>query len=163
MGVPGGCVLPGQAGGYRLIGLSARQGEPMSEPQRTADRFCFACGPDNPIGLKIDFRLEGERCVASFTPGENHVGYDGVVHGGIVFAALDDVMANWLYLQGLTGFTARCEIRYRRAVEPGETLELAGELVERRRRMARLRATARIAGDGEPVAEAEAAFMLADR
>ena len=68
---------------------------------------CFVCGPDNPIGLHLVFRLEDDACVSEFTPGPNHVGYPGVVHGGMIYSALDDVMANWLYLRGARAYTAK--------------------------------------------------------
>jgi acyl-coenzyme A thioesterase PaaI-like protein len=121
---------------------------------------CFACGPDNPIGLKIAFALSEGDCVGRFTPREDHVGYDDTVHGGIIFAALDDVMANLLYLQGIKAHTARCEIRYRRVLRVGETIELRGRLENRRRRLVTLRGEARLAGSCEPVADCTASFML---
>ena len=95
---------------------------------------CFVCGPGNSSGLNIRFRLEDEVCRAEYTPIDQYVGYDGVVHGGILFALLDDVMANWLYLRGEVCFTAKAEIRYRRPVLVGETLSLEGRLLERRGR-----------------------------
>ena len=80
----------------------------MSEPQIEAATMCFACGPDNPVGLKIDFTLNNGIVTAAFTANENHVGYENTVHGGIIYAALDDVMANVLYLQNIKAHTARC-------------------------------------------------------
>ena len=96
---------------------------------------CFVCGPDNPIGLHLTFRLEDGVCVSEFTPGENHQGYPGVIHGGMIYSALDDVMANWLYLRGARAYTARCEIRYRRPAHEGETLHLVGRQTARKRRL----------------------------
>ena len=93
--------------------------------QREAAAMCFACGPDNPIGLKIVFDCEGDRCGATFTPDQNHVGWEDTVHGGIIYAALDDVTANVLYKQGLKAHTARCEVRYRQPLNVGETVNLA--------------------------------------
>jgi len=29
--------------------------------------MCFACGKDNPIGLHIDFRVDGDHCTAECT------------------------------------------------------------------------------------------------
>jgi len=121
---------------------------------------CFACGPENPIGLRIAFAVEGGVCRGRFTPGEFHVGYNDTVHGGIVFSALDDVMANLLYLQGIKAYTAKCEIRYRRALRVGETLLLSGEIVQQRRRLVSVRGEARLQGSSELVAETEASFML---
>jgi acyl-coenzyme A thioesterase PaaI-like protein len=36
-----------------------------------------------------------------FIPQADHQGYDGVVHGGILAALLDDAMANCLWLRGV--------------------------------------------------------------
>ena len=33
---------------------------------------CFVCGPSNPIGLRIKFRIDGDVCRGEFRPGENH-------------------------------------------------------------------------------------------
>ena len=46
--------------------------------------------------------------------------------GGIVFSLLDDVMANWLWLQGLQCFTARADIRYRSELMVGTPVQLEG-------------------------------------
>ena len=125
-----------------------------------AATMCFACGPDNPIGLRIQFTLEGERVTAQFTANENHVGYENTVHGGIIYSALDDVMANVLYLQNIKAHTARCEIRYRQPLEVGRTVNLIGWIESRRRRLVVLKGEARLADTDELVADADAKFML---
>lgn len=127
-----------------------------------AATMCFACGVDNPIGLKIRFALdETGHCVGHFTPEAVHVGYDDTVHGGIIYAALDDVMANALYLAGRKAHTARCEIRYRHALAVGETVDLRGWIESERRRLVLLRGTATRRSDGKVVAESDASFMRA--
>ena len=65
---------------------------------RSDSNTCFICGPDNPDGLQVEFRMDGDLCKAEYTPPAKHCGYEGVTHGGIIFSLLDDVMANWLYL-----------------------------------------------------------------
>jgi acyl-coenzyme A thioesterase PaaI-like protein len=133
----------------------------MSEPRARPDaNQCFVCGPDNPLGLRLGFRLDGDVCRAVFRPGPFHCGFDNLVHGGIVFSALDDVMANRLFLKGLRGHTARVEIRYREPVEPGEELLLEGRLVKRKGRLAVLTGTATRVADNIVVAEAEGIFMV---
>jgi acyl-coenzyme A thioesterase PaaI-like protein len=122
--------------------------------------MCFACGPDNPIGLKIKFQLEDGKCSGDFTPTETHVGYENTVHGGIIYAALDDVMANVLYLQDMKAHTAKCEIRYRKALEVGQTIKLTGWIEHQRRRLVVLKGEARTAADDILVADCEASFML---
>jgi acyl-coenzyme A thioesterase PaaI-like protein len=125
----------------------------------TATR-CFACGPDNPIGLQIRFSIGDDgRCTGEFTANENHVGFRNTVHGGIIYAALDDVMANVLYLQKRKAHTARCEIRYRQALEVGQTIRLSGWIDTERRRLVVLKGEARLADDETLIADCEARFM----
>lgn len=123
-------------------------------------RRCFVCGPDNRIGLHLQFRLEDGTCVSEFTPGPDHVGYPDVVHGGMIYSALDDVMANWLYLRGVRAYTARCEIRYRRPVGVGDTLRLVGRPTARKRNLATMEGTATRKSDGKVVAVATGTFVV---
>ena len=125
-----------------------------------AATMCFACGPNNPIGLQINFRFDGDVCTAEFTPNENHVGYQNTVHGGILYTALDDVTANVLYQQGRKAHTARCEVRYRAVVAVGETLKLKGWIESERRRLIKLKGEIRRASDNVLVADCETSFML---
>jgi acyl-coenzyme A thioesterase PaaI-like protein len=122
--------------------------------------MCFACGPENPIGLRIRFDVEGDECTAEFTPNENHVGFSDTVHGGIIYTALDDVTANILYQQGRKAHTARCEIRYRQAARVGETLKIKGWIENERRRLVLLKGEIRRKADDVLVADCESSFML---
>ena len=125
-------------------------------------RTCFVCGPDNPIGLHLVFRLEDGLCVSEFTPGPAHVGYPGVVHGGMIYSVLDDVMANLLYLNGARAYTASCSIRYRRPASVGEPLRLEGRQVDRRRNLVKMEGKATRVLDGKVVAVAAATFVILD-
>ena len=60
---------------------------------------------------------------------ERHQGYDGWLHGGILGAILDDVMANWYFLRGVKAVTGRMEVRYRSPVPIGESLRFESWLV----------------------------------
>ena len=122
--------------------------------------MCFACGVDNPVGLKIRFEVAGDQCTAEFIPNENHVGFSDTVHGGIIYTALDDVTANILYQQGRKAHTAKCEIRYRQPARVGETLRLKGWIETERRRLIILKGEIRRASDDVVVAECESSFML---
>jgi len=87
---------------------------------------CFVCGPENPIGLHLIFRLENNICRAEFTPQPQHCGYTGITHGGIIFSVLDDVMANWLVLQGKRAYTAKVDLRYKDSLPTGTPVRLEG-------------------------------------
>ena len=121
---------------------------------------CFVCGPANPIGLGVKFTLDGEICRGQFTPQSQHMGYRNVTHGGIVFSLLDDVMANWLWLQGLQCFTARADIRYRSELMVGTPVQLEGWCEKRKGRLAQMQGRVIRSADNFVVAEASGAFML---
>ncbi|MAT83060.1 MAG: thioesterase [Gammaproteobacteria bacterium] len=121
---------------------------------------CFVCGPDNPIGLKVRFRLEDGVCRGEFTPLTEHRGYDRVTHGGLLFSLLDDVMANWLWLQGEQAFTARADVRYRAHLPTGTPVRLEGRCVRRKGRLAVMEGKVIRQDNDEVVAEATGSFML---
>ena len=121
----------------------------------------FVCGPGNPIGLGVTFELDGDVCRGEFTPRPEHMGYDQVTHGGIVFSLLDDVMANWVWLRGERCFTARAEIRYRSELPVGTPIRLEGRCLKRKGRLAQMEGRLIRKTDDYVVAEASGAFMIA--
>lgn len=129
-------------------------------PLASAANRCFVCGPGNPIGLDVRFRLDREICRAEFTPGDGHMGYDGVTHGGILFSLLDDVMANVIFLRGERCYTARAEVRYRAPLPVGTPVRLEGRQQRRRGRLAVIEGRVLRVDNGEVVAEATGSFMI---
>lgn len=122
--------------------------------------MCFACGPDNPIGLHIRYTVDDDEvCTAEFTPGENHLSWENTVHGGIIYSALDDVTGNIPYARGLVAHTARCEVRYRQVLRAGETVRLRGWVEKEKGRLMVIRGEARRKEDNELVAECRASFL----
>lgn len=126
-------------------------------PLRDADS-CFACGQANPIGLRLRFADDGEAIRAEFTPGPQYQGYEGVLHGGIIAAALDDAMANLFHRRGRETVTARLEIRYRRETPIGQRLIVTARTVSERGRMFTAEATLALP-DGTCLAEARGTLM----
>ena len=129
---------------------------------QSAANHCFVCGRENPVGLRVSFRLENDVCKAEFTPDERHQGYQGVMHGGLLFSLLDDVMANWLWLQGNACFTARAEVRYRAPVPLYRPLALEGRLRRARGRLYEMEGLILDQQTGERLVESEARFMRRD-
>ncbi|HET8678841.1 MAG TPA: PaaI family thioesterase [bacterium] len=121
---------------------------------------CFVCGPQNSIGLHAQFAQDGKRIVGEFVPTDLHVGFTGLVHGGILAAVLDDALA-WLgYYVGEELVTARLAIRYRQPARPGQRLRVEAEETGRRGALRHGRAVLRT-DDGQVVAEAEATLLRA--
>jgi len=122
------------------------------------DGYCFACGPENPIGLKLDFQIVDGRAEATFVPGREHQGFVGIIHGGLIGLVLDEAMAKLLYLQGIEALTCEIRVRLRRVVGIGEPLRITAFLVGERRRLLELEASASDCR-GETVAVAHARFL----
>src|SRR5215475_13925053 len=55
-------------------------------------RSCFVCGEANPLGLKMRFETDGKIVHAKFSPRPEHIGFKGVVHGGLIATVLDEIM-----------------------------------------------------------------------
>ena len=122
---------------------------------------CFGCGRDNPIGLKLDMKLDGDRCVAYFTPKAEHESYGDRMHGGLTSTLLDEVMGDYVFRKaGKPAYTARLEIRFRSAIRIGETVKVEGWPEVHRDRLFIMKGKITHA-DGTPAAEAKAEMMLA--
>jgi len=128
----------------------------MSE--NDSNQWCFACGKNNPIGLKLEFREEEDKYITTFIPGPEHQGYDGIVHGGIISTLLDEVMARYPYANGMNTVTARLEVRFRQATLVGQNLTITGWVTNRRGKMLEL-AGAVTLPDGTVTAEGKATVI----
>ena len=123
---------------------------------------CFVCGHRNPYGLHLFFRLDQNTIVADIQPREEHQGFPGVVHGGIVAAVLDEALGRTSLLgdnQEWT-MTGRLEVRYRRFVPYGPLLRVRAILDSERRRMLQASGVLALADDESVVlAEAHGTFL----
>ena len=50
-------------------------GPPLRDVDLDNYTMCFACGRDNPIGLKLKLQRDGEAVRTEFTPEEQHQGW----------------------------------------------------------------------------------------
>lgn len=136
----------------KLAGIDANQREfPM----------CFACGKDNPVGLKLRIEKNGDEARSEFIIGELYQGWRGYVHGGIIFTILDEAMA-YAYWPEIKGVTAKTEVRIRQPVPIGIPLVVTGRVVKRTRKL--FTTTAEITlRDGTVLAECTAQVYVVSR
>lgn len=74
---------------------------------------CLMCGPANPLGLKLRFRVQPDGSVlATFACREAFRSYSGTLHGGVISALLDAAMTNALFSLGAVGVTAELTVRF---------------------------------------------------
>jgi len=117
--------------------------------------LCFGCGRNNPIGLKLSFKKDGDTCRAEFIPVEAHQGWPGLVHGGILTCLLDEAMSYAAHFEGVTCLTASMQIRLRQPVKVGEPLIITASVTKSRRKV--IETDARVClRDGTIIAESTA-------
>ena len=122
------------------------------------NEMCFACGQKNPIGLRLEFRFEGDDYATTFRVRPEYQGWTGIVHGGLLTTALDETMARLLWAKGLNAITARLEARFRQPLAVGETVGIRARITRQRPPVVETTAEARLT-DGTLVAEAKAVSM----
>ena len=123
---------------------------------------CFVCGQRNPFGLHLVFRVEDQSVVADFQPREEHQGFPGVIHGGIVAALLDETLGRTSLLGEHPEWTmtGRLEVRYRRYVPYGPLLRVRARLTTERRRVLQASGVLTLSSDESVVlAEAQGMFL----
>ena len=102
--------------------MSPAYGEAIPYPD------CFGCGADNPKGLGLTLRLDGEVLKTEFTGGPEHQGWPGIMHGGVVSALLYEVLENVAYFQGKTTMMKSMSTDYRRPGPIGKKLALTARI-----------------------------------
>lgn len=123
---------------------------------------CFVCGVENPIGLNLSFYDTAPgRVEATWIPRSHFQGFPGIVHGGIIAAALDEAATRTvLGAYGSTRMvvTASLEVRYRRPVPVDAELLVTGMLKEDKGEV--IRASSKIEDrNGQILATAEAVMV----
>jgi uncharacterized protein (TIGR00369 family) len=97
---------------------------------------CFVCGESNPVGLRLLFHTDGTIVQTKFKPTRNHIGFKGVVHGGITTTLLDEIMV-WVCAVRTKKFAycAELNVRFLGPIQPDMEYAAIAELVADRRRL----------------------------
>ncbi len=95
----------------------------MEKPALEDDHMCFACGKNNPSGLKLKFFLHADNTLtAEFIPQKDYQGFRNLVHGGVISLILDEAMANLNWKLGKSTLTGQLEVRFKNPAKIGERL-----------------------------------------
>jgi len=122
------------------------------------NNMCFACSPVNPIGLHLSFTMDKDVCYTFFTAGDNHQGWDGFVHGGLLVTLLDEVMAQWLWQKRIYAMTAEMKVRFSLPVTVGQEVLVKAQCEKAHGKLYQL--TARIVlPDGRRAVKAEGKYL----
>lgn len=119
------------------------------------------------------FQTDGRVVTAKFRPCDKHIGFKGVVHGGLTATVLDEIMV-WVCVVATQkfAFCAELNVRYLGPLTPDVEVFITSELVANRRgRVFEAKATIRDAagkslaeatGKYMPIVNADASLMMAD-
>ncbi len=113
------------------------------------NRRCFICGVNNPIGLKVRPERDaaaGRAWMTVSIPAEFQ-GWEGVVHGGMVAALLDEVSAYATMGISKQVLTAELNVRYLKPVPVDREVTIEAQVRERHRRSIHVDATISCAGE----------------
>jgi acyl-coenzyme A thioesterase PaaI-like protein len=103
--------------------------------------MCLVCGLKNGYGLKAAFyELEEGELVALFTPGDEHQGYPGRLHGGIAMGILDETIGRAIMInheQDSWAVTVEFSAKLRKAIPLGVELKVVGRITSESRRLFR--------------------------
>ena len=121
---------------------------------------CFVCGKENPFGLQITFFKDRKEVKAEFIPESKHQGFRGIVHGGILFSILDEIMGRTATItKGVMTLTVEINIKYRKKAPIGKKIIFTAQMIKDLGRMIEAQAQARLE-DGTLLTEARGRFIV---
>lgn len=126
--------------------------------QQPDSNSCFVCGRENSYGLRLNFEQHEQTVMTTFTPGSQHQGWPGHLHGGILYAVLDETMGRVGFTIDSWTMSGRVEIRYRAPVPIDQPLRVTATLVRERGRALEVQGFAQLS-DGTLAAEATGLYM----
>ncbi|WP_229704977.1 PaaI family thioesterase [Williamsia phyllosphaerae] len=131
------------------------------------NRMCFGCGPDAPNGLHLDARAgEGMAITGQMVVEPHFEGGPGMIHGGILSSAFDEIMGMNVMLMGVTAVTAVLNIDFAKPIQLGSRLRFDTEILGTQRRKVYVRAVAHLIADdgraGDEVGGAHGLFIVVD-
>lgn len=123
------------------------------------DGNCFACGPENPVGLRLKFTMKpgSGRAICRTAIADHFNGWKGAAHGGIVTTLLDETMVYACTSMGWFTVTGTIEVKFHRPVPTGVPLTVTGLVEENRGRS--ISASGTIEFDGKVLASSRAVLI----
>jgi uncharacterized protein (TIGR00369 family) len=120
---------------------------------------CYVCDLNNPVGLRVAFRLENRKAVGKFIPQREHQSFEGITHGGVLSALLDAAMNRILLFHSIKAKTARLQVYFTKEAKIGEPLTVLGEVVRVKKLYAVTRGEVRDS-QNNIIAQGEAIFIV---
>jgi uncharacterized protein (TIGR00369 family) len=99
---------------------------------RLQKNYCFACGKNNPEGMRLRFTYDEERdCfISRFRLGKRYTGPPGHCHGGIIATILDEAMGKVNKLRNVVAVTSEITVNYLKPVPLNKPLRVESREVK---------------------------------
>jgi acyl-coenzyme A thioesterase PaaI-like protein len=128
---------------------------------QNVSRMCMVCGVENELGLHARFFvLDSGELAGVFQPKQEHQGYPGRLHGGIVSAILDETIGRSINVTEAHtwGITVKFTVRLRKPVPLDREVKAIGRITRDSSRV--FEGTGEILlEDGTVAAEAEGTYV----
>jgi uncharacterized protein (TIGR00369 family) len=124
------------------------------------DKYCFACGPLNPIGLHMEVSFDDNKAFSKLSLKQEFQGWSDLVHGGVMAAVLDEIMAHAVIHYVGQAVTTSLQVTFRAPLHVGEEIEAVGYVTEQTKRGVVARAEIRTPQSKTLIATGESKFLL---
>jgi acyl-coenzyme A thioesterase PaaI-like protein len=126
---------------------------------------CLVCGRTNPHGLHLSLHVDPDTSTVTttFTPKLEHIGFENIIHGGLLATVLDEAMV-WTATWSGKRFCVAGEltIRYRASARPGEMVTVTATLDTTRSKLITTRGQITRPSDNATIATATGKFVPLD-
>jgi uncharacterized protein (TIGR00369 family) len=130
---------------------------------RLQKNYCFACGKNNPDGMRLKFSYDEERdCfICRFRLGIRYTGPPGHAHGGIIATLLDEAMGKVNKLRHVVALTSQITVNYLKPVPLNRPLRVESREVRVRGRR-HINMAEILNRKGEVLARSQGTFIAID-
>ena len=130
---------------------------------RLQKNFCFACGLNNPDGMRLKFVLDEDRnrFVCGFRLSKRYTGPPGHAHGGIIATILDEAMGKVNKIHNVVALTSEISVHYLKPVPLNKPLRVQARGVSVRGRR-HINAAEILNQRGEVLASSRGTFIAID-
>ncbi|HAM42556.1 PaaI family thioesterase [Candidatus Avelusimicrobium stercoris] len=106
----------------------------MKKLRQPTSLHCFACGKNNPLGLKLEWfnDYENKQIETTFTLSDDYCSYPGTVHGGIIATILDETSGRAILLNNDFNrlmVTLKMEVVYKKNTPTNTPLKAVGRVL----------------------------------
>ena len=106
----------------------------MKKLRQPTSLRCFACGKNNPLGLKLEWfnDYENKQIETTFTLSDDYCSYPGTVHGGIIATILDETSGRAILLDNDFSrlmVTLKMEVVYKHNTPTNTPLKAVGRVI----------------------------------